>query len=505
MLSAIRAPVDVMAWGSSAIRITAAIMIGFVLASALIFAAIAWQTGNLLERRNAERVLTETRLLSEIAARDGRAALMAALRDRHARRGDMLYGLSDAAGNPDWLGGLKEWPAALDRDNASASFDFLPDDASAGARPRAAIGAALRLPDGSRLLVARDVTEQQALMRTFRAWVFGGLALMALAALIAGWMINRALMGRLARMSETAREIMAGDLSHRMPLTASNDEFDALAADLNAMLDRIERLMAGLREVSDNIAHDLKTPLNRLRIRAEEALRDPAGDAACRDGLERVLVEADDLMRTFNALLQVARLEAGTPADNAERFDISAMIGDVAEFYAPVVEEAGARLVVDIEPDVEIRANRQLISQALTNLLENAMKYGLEGAATKEIMVGVARAGRFADVWVADRGSGIRACDRERVLRRFVRLDSARTTPGTGIGLSLAAAVARGHGGEILLHDNAPGLKVIIRLPTDVDNRTVLSSEARPAGGPQDPCRVGAQAAFDNQPVTRNA
>ena len=474
-----------MAWGSSSLRITAAIMLGFALASALIFAVIAWQTGDLLERRNAERILTEARLLSEIAAREGRASLMAALSDRHQRRGDMIYGLSDAAGNPDWFGGLKQWPAALDRDNASARFDFLSDDASVGSRPRAAIGATLRLPDGSRLLVARDVTEQQALMRTFRTWVFGGLALMSFAALVAGWMINRALMGRLARMSETAREIMGGDLSHRMPLSASNDEFDAVAADLNAMLDRIERLMAGLREVSDNIAHDLKTPLNRLRIRAEEALRDPAGDAACRDGLERVLVEADDLMRTFNALLQVARLEAGTPADNLERFDISAMIGDVAEFYAPAVEEAGARLVIDIEPDVEIRANRQLISQALTNLLENAMKYGLDGAAAKEIMVGVARAGRFAEVWVADRGSGIQESDRERVLRRFVRLDSARTTPGTGIGLSLAAAVARGHGGEIHLRDNAPGLKVVIRLPTDVDDRTVLSSEAR-AGRPVD-------------------
>ena len=223
-----------MAWGSSSLRITAAIMLGFALASALIFAVIAWQTSDLLERRNAERILTEARILSEIAARDGRASLMAALRDRHQRRGDMIYGLSDAAGNPDWFGGLKQWPAALDRDNASARFDFLPDEASAGSRPRAAIGATLRLPDGSRLLVARDVTEQQALMRTFRTWVFGGLALMSFAALLAGWMINRALMGRLARMSETAREIMGGDLLHRMPLSASNDEFDAVAADLNA-------------------------------------------------------------------------------------------------------------------------------------------------------------------------------------------------------------------------------------------------------------------------------
>ena len=317
---------------------------------------------------------------------------------------------------------------------------------------------------------------------------------MAVAALAAGWLLNRALMARLTRMSETARAIMAGNLSRRMPLTEANDEFDAVAADLNAMLERIERLMDGLREVSDSIAHDLKTPLNRLRIRAEEALRDPAGDAACRDGLERVLVEADDLMRTFNALLQVARLEAGTPADNIERFDISAMIADVAEFYAPVLEEADASLLVDIEPDVYIDANRQLVSQALTNLIENAIKYGLDGAALREVAVGARRADRFAEVWVADRGSGIVESDRQRVLRRFVRLDAARTKPGTGIGLSLASAVASCHGGEIHLRDNAPGLRVVIRLPAGADGKDVLSSALRPVKRPADrsaPAAVG--------------
>lgn len=461
-------------------RITAAILLAFAVASALIFATVAWQTGSLLQRRNAERILTETRLLSEIASRDGREALVSALNRRHERRGDMLYGLSGTPGEPDWLAGLKVWPATLDRDNASASFEFTDDAVYGQNESRVAIGATLRLPDGTRLLVARDVTAQHALMHSLRQMVFAGLALMAFTALVAGWLINRALMTRLTRISETAREIMGGDLSRRMHLTASNDEFDAVAADLNAMLDRIERLMAGLREVSDNIAHDLKTPLNRLRIRAEQALRDPGDDAACREGLEQVLVEADDLMRTFNALLQVARLEAGTPADNLERFDISAMIDDVADFYAPVVEEAGAELVVEVEPDVYISANRQLVSQALTNLIENAIKYGLDQGVAKEITVGAARSGRFAEIWVADRGSGIEEGDRERALHRFVRLDTARTKPGTGIGLSLGAAVAKGHGGEIHLRDNAPGLKVVIRLPAYADQPLVLSSQSQP-------------------------
>jgi signal transduction histidine kinase len=470
-----------MAWRSSAIRATATILLGFLLAAAAIFAAIAWQTTTFLKQRNAERILSEARLLSEIAARDGAQPLLAALRRRQAQRGDMLYGLSDAGERPVWLGGLQDWPPALMRDNATAQFSFAatPTDQAEAARgsitPRVAIGATVRLPDGERLLVARDVTNQNALMSMIRTWVFAGLATMAIAALIAGWLINRTLLSRLARMSETARGIMSGDLTQRMQVSAAGDEFDQLAEDLNTMLARIERLMAGLREVSDNIAHDLKTPLNRLRMRAENALRAPDGETACRAGLEGVLVEADELMRTFNALLQVARLEAVAHAENLESFDLSALIDDVAEFYDPVIEEAHARLVVDVAPGLEIRANRQLVSQALTNLLENSIKYGLDGAVTREITVGARAEGAAVALWVADRGAGIRGADRARVLRRFVRLDDARTKPGTGIGLSLAAAVAMVHGGEIKLGDNAPGLKVTIRLPADASPAPVLS------------------------------
>ena len=486
-----------MAWrSSSAIRVTATILMGFLVASALIFTVMAWQTANFLEQRNAERILTEARLLSEIAAREGPDVLLSTLQRRQARRGDMLYGLSEQRERPAWLGGLADWPPALNRDNATAQFTFTPqasDTAApgpAGAAPgggkqRIAIGATVRLPDGERLLVARDVTDQHALMQTFRTWAFAGLAAMALAALITGWLINRTLLARLARMSETAREIMSGDLTRRMPVTAAADEFDQLAGDLNAMLARIERLMAGLREVSDNIAHDLKTPLNRLRMRAENALRAPADETACRAGLEDVLVEADELMRTFNALLQVARLEAGAHAENLERFDLSTLIGDVAEFYEPVIEEAAARLVVDVPAKLEVRANRQLVSQALTNLVENAMKYGLDGARSREITVGARADTPFIELWVADRGPGIRAADRERVLRRFVRLDEARTKPGTGIGLSLAAAVATVHGGEIHLTDNAPGLKVQIRLPADGNAAAVLSERSTTASSTQ--------------------
>lgn len=334
-----------------------------------------------------------------------------------------------------------------------------------------AIGATVRLPDGARLLVARDITNHRALADAIRAWFLGGVLMLAILAVLAGWAINRLLVARMGAITETAQGIMAGDLAKRIPVTANGDEFDALAEHLNAMLQRIETLMHGLREVSDNIAHDLKTPLSRLRNRAEEALRSPVGDAACRQGLEATLVEADELIRTFNALLRVARLEAGTLADTTlETFDAAALVEDLAEFYEPVAEEAGARIKVEIGDRLMLRSDRQLISQAMTNLIENALKYGLGDAlpeARRTVTVGAAAIDDGAALWVADQGRGIEAADRARVLKRFVRLDRARTQPGTGLGLSLVAAVLHQHGGSVELEDNAPGLKVMLRLPRE--------------------------------------
>jgi signal transduction histidine kinase len=488
-------------WRSSSLRATLAILLVSALAAAGLAAAIIWQTGDVLQRRNEARLLAETRDLGEIAARDGLDALRAALERRQAASDLMFYGLATADGRPEWTGRLDAWPAALARDNAAALFEVeVPADRPGGG-PRLALGATLRLPDGARLLVARDVTEQKALLHTIRDWSLATLGAMTLLALLAGWAINRALTARLEAMSHTAREIMAGDLTRRIPVSPAGDEFDALAGDLNAMLGRIERLMAGLREVSDNIAHDLKTPLSRLRISAEEALRDPAGDAACREGLERVLVEADELMRTFNALLQVARLEAGTLPEHLERFDLARMIADIAEFYDPVIDEAGAHLEIEGDATLEISANRQLISQALTNLIENALKYGLDHARDRAITIGAAATSAAIEIWVADRGTGIRDCDRERVLDRFVRLDAARSKPGTGIGLSLVAAVAAQHGGDVRLLDNRPGLRVVIRLPRD-GTMPVMLSGAGPARVP--PGKTAGPPVDESQPSTVN-
>ncbi len=502
-----------MFWNSSAIRITLTIMAAFTLLSALVVGLVFWRTNDMLARQNMSSLLAEARVLSEIAARDGTPALLRRLRERYAASDSMLFGLADASGQAVWLGGLKAWPAALERDNQSAVFDFqpAPDPSRRQIRPSGdlvAFGATVRLPDGERLLVGRDVTEQNAFGRTLRIWFVTAVCLLALLALVAGWIINRMLLRRLEAMTGTAGRIMAGDLSQRVALSDADDEFDDLARHLNRMLERIEALMNGLREVSDNIAHDLKTPLNRLRIRAEQALRDPRGDAACREGLEATLVEADELMRTFNALLRVARLEAGTLGENAEVVDLAELARSLAEFYEPVVEEAGAKLLVDVPDQLHVRASRQLMTQAVTNLIENAVKYGLPDVGrhfdiTKpQISIGVRRDGGRAVVWVADRGEGIAEEDRNRVLKRFVRLDAARSKPGTGLGLSLVAAVMRQHGGGIELCDNQPGLRIELHLPAE---RIVDDARASDATGSLGATRGDCHASMETHSKTSTA
>jgi signal transduction histidine kinase len=276
-------------------------------------------------------------------------------------------------------------------------------------------------------------------------------------------------LSRIDAMTETAHKIMAGDLAGRLPVAGTGDELDRLADNVNAMLERIEALMRGLKEVSDNIAHDLKTPLTRLRNRCEQVLRGPAGDSDYRAALESTIAESDDLIRTFDALLMIARAESGHARDNMSEFDAAEIARDVGELYEPLADEKGLALKVDAPVAAPVRGNRELVSQALANLVDNAIKYarpdgGLNGAPA-DIILKAGNEGERIKLSVADRGPGIPKADRGRVVERFVRLEQARSEPGSGLGLSLAAAVARLHGGELRLEDNDPGLKSVIELP----------------------------------------
>jgi signal transduction histidine kinase len=262
---------------------------------------------------------------------------------------------------------------------------------------------------------------------------------------------------------------MAGDLGGRLPVAGTGDELDRLAENLNVMLERIEALMHGLKEVSDNIAHDLKTPLTRLRNRTEQALRSAQSEAEYRAALESTIEESDGLIATFNALLMIARAESGQAGD-IRAFDAAEVANDIGELYEPLAEEKGIALKVEASEVAPVNGNRELISQALANLVDNAIKYAERPDKAvddppPQIVVRAQSDGDRILLTVADNGPGIPEADRGHVVERFVRLEQSRSKPGSGLGLSLASAVARLHGGELMLEDNHPGLKSIIALP----------------------------------------
>ncbi len=428
--------------------------------AAILATIVGWQVDRILSERTLDALRSDLKSFHAELYRGGPAGLAAAVAARSAERGRGSYRL-DLPGSGGAIGNLGE-----PYEQVGGSGQVFEIRAASDGRTRTVAGIAVPVPGGGRLLVVHDMDDQVEFLRYLRAVIFGGVAALTALALALGWYFTRRFARRVAGMTETSRSIMAGDLSLRIPRDRSGDDLDRLASGLNAMLTRIEDLMQALREVSDNIAHDLKTPLTRLRNRAEAALRDTA-PAAHRDGLEKTIEEADGLIQTFNALLLIARLEAGAVDATRTKCDLAGLVSDVAELYQPVADDAG--LMLDMAPAAPLPAavNRQLVGQAVANLIDNAIKYsaGTPNSAAGPIVVSVlALPSGGAAITVADRGPGIPSDDRDRATKRFVRLEQSRSRPGTGLGLSLVAAVARLHGGGIALEDNAPGLRITLTL-----------------------------------------
>jgi signal transduction histidine kinase len=314
--------------------------------------------------------------------------------------------------------------------------------------------------------VGRDIGEREQFRQIIGRALLWALVLMIALATLSYIFVSRVVLRRIDSLSASSRRIMEGDLAGRLEVTGSGDEFDRLADNLNAMLSRIEHLLYGVKDVSDNIAHDLKTPLTRLRNRVETALAGPSDGPSYRAALEATIEESDQLIKTFNALLMIARIEAGSPDGAMTEIDADAIVQDVAELYEPVAEETGAELAVHTAPQpIMIKASRELLGQALANLVDNAIKYATAADTNAKISISAERDGDSLVLRVADNGPGIPPEDRERALQRFVRLEKSRTQPGSGLGLSLVAAVARLHHGAIELGDGNPGLVVTLRLP----------------------------------------
>jgi signal transduction histidine kinase len=458
---------------TTAFRLTLAYLFLFALFAASLLGYFAWNTRRLITEQITTRVNAETGAISDIFGRRGLRGLVSTIENRALRPGANLYLVTTStgqaiAGN---VGSLAPGVMATTGWTESA-YRRLDEQDTADHR---ALVLVTELPSGFRLLIGRDLEERRRLFGIVAKAAQWSLLVVIVLGLGGGIFVARRVLRRIDAMTGTTQRIMAGDLTGRLPVGRSGDELDRLAENLNAMLERIEALMMGLKEVSDNIAHDLKTPLTRLRNRAEEALAKSGSEAEYRNALERTIEESDGLIRTFNALLMIARAESGQARGNMDDFDAAEVANGIHELYEPLAEDDGMTLRVKTS-SAPLHGNRELISQALANLVENAIKYGKPVAAAqslsaeavavgKEILIEARRDGDQVLLSVTDHGPGIPEADRKHAVERFVRLEASRTQAGSGLGLSLASAVATLHGGDLRLGDAHPGLAATLAIP----------------------------------------
>jgi signal transduction histidine kinase len=446
---------------TTAFRLTAVYLALFIVFATVVLGYTAWHARSLIDAQIQEQIEAEVTILGEQYRQGGERRLINVLERRARRLGAALYLLLDQKGDsltgnvllrsspvqrPGWVEAPYNWPDESEEHARTGKFRVF------------------ELPSGLRLFVGRDLSERDRLGDVFRRARRFSILMALLIGAVSAFFVTRRVLSRVDGIAAASQRIMAGNLSERLPSSGSEDEFDRLAAHLNAMLDRINTLMSGLRELSDNVAHDLRTPLTRLHNAAEDSLRNATTLEESRVGLERAIEESSKLIRIFDALLMIARAETGNLAATLEPVALDTLLPDVSELYGPLAEEAGMPLTVALEPGLSVMASRELLSRALANLIENALKY----AQTQEsgaISLEARRRGGMVEISVADRGPGIPEEAREKVLERFVRLDKSRNAPGFGLGLSLVNAVVRLMGGSLRLEDNAPGLRVVVVMP----------------------------------------
>jgi signal transduction histidine kinase len=361
-------------------------------------------------------------------------------------------------------GNLRTWPGSPSADAPADGgiVEFpLGSDGAAASSPRVR-GRGVTLPAGAQLFVGRNLEEFDRLRRLFGGALAAALGVTVLLGVAGGLVLSRRVSSRLNEINRLSEAILEGDLHRRMPVGERGDEFDELSENLNRMLDRIERLMAAMREVSDNVAHDLRSPISRLRSRIEVALMDERADAAeYRRVLEETVADTERILAVFNSLLTIAEAESGAPRERFAEIDLAELAREAFETYEPVAEEAGIALMIRAAQATRIRGERRLLAQAIANLLDNALKHVPRGGRVELAVESDAKGPR---VVVTDDGPGMDETFRQRAFDRFTRMEKSRTTPGSGLGLSLVRAVARLHGGEVHLEEAHPGLRVVIEV-----------------------------------------
>ena len=445
---------------SASFRLTLFYAVLFMASAGALFGTVYVTATAAMQDDMAAVLRSEAYQLAEVHRRSGLAGLADQITRRinFRTRGPIFY-LLQAPNRRVVVGNLPGMPPV----NGAVDFVPQPDtpapEQGDGERTKLT-GFGLTLSDGSFLLVAQDSARltdmQHAIVRAF-AWA-GGLTL--LLAIAGGALLGSSFLRRIDTITRTSRTIMEGDLSARIPTRGTHDEIDQLIANLNAMLARIQQLMDGLRQVSSDIAHDLRTPLGRLRQHLEDARDRATTTADYETATEAAIAEADDLLETFSALLRIAQVEAGSQKRAFTDLDLSALARSVGEAYQPAAEDSGHTLRIHIEDGVHLTGDRQLVAQMLSNLVENALRHTPQGST---VALAVRRAGSGFTIEVADNGPGIPEAERGRVFDRFYRLDRSRSTAGSGLGLALVKAIAGLHGLAIELTDRKPGLGVVLR------------------------------------------
>ncbi len=427
-------------------------------------------SASIINSQTQEALGEEVASIGKAYARGGIPQLVRTIDYRSRQPGAYLYLVADPSGRI--LSGNVEGvePGVLDTDGiVERAFKYRRYGEQGTETVHRAIAVVIALPNGMRLLVGRDLGEPERFRDLVRSSLMLALGIMGVGALLIWFFVGRRALKRIDEVSRASQRIMDGDLTGRLPVNGSGDEFDRLSSNLNVMLGRILELNEGLKQVSDNIAHDLKTPLTRLRNRAEEALSGKKAGPEYREALEDIIGESDQLIRTFNAILMISRLEAGYSAENLENMSVASIVSDVAEMYEPVAEDAGATLTLSTLDDAPLHINRELVGQTVSNLVDNAIKYALSGENPAVVTLSMERDSQWVRIVVADNGPGIPEDKREQATERFVRLEESRTQPGSGLGLSLAKAVMKLHGGALRLEDNGPGLRAVLEFPLPKD------------------------------------
>jgi signal transduction histidine kinase len=444
---------------SSTLRLALLAIAVFGAAVVALFGYVYWSTASFVRSRADRAIAAEQVILLQAYERAGRSGLIAAI-DEHIAQNRLAGGrylLVEPAGAP-VAGNLPAWPSALT--GANGWGDFAPP------RPHAAVAPAramfTTLPDGSRLLVGQDITDLDAFAHQIETAILLGIAFVFVLAGVASVSVTRRTVGRIEAINATSRAIMRSGLGERIPLRRTHDEWDQLAANLNSMLDRIEGLMAEVKQVTDNVAHDLRTPLARMRGRLEKAHNAQGVTEHERALIGDTLADLDGVLRMFSSLTRISQIEANGRTEAVRAVNLSEVAREVGELFDAAAEDKGSRLEVVGGEGVLVVGDRDLLFDALANLVDNAIKHGRAGG---HVTVTVARGDGRGEISVADDGPGIPVHERQHVFKRFYRLERSRRTEGNGLGLSLVAAVARLHGANIDMEDTAPGLKVRLRFP----------------------------------------